>query len=105
MIPVLFIVLAAFFKAVADTLQHHYSTSVFKNMKAEWWDPAVSWRHVKTIFGYRPDAWHLANSAMIICFVAASVSKGYPFLWWLMFAGYGVIFCIVFNIFYDKVLR
>jgi hypothetical protein len=32
-IPIILIVLAAFFKAVADTLTHHFDTSVFN-----WWD-------------------------------------------------------------------
>ena len=89
---------AAFFKAVADTLAHHFDTSVFRRKwNSPFWNPMH--RHndaVKKIFGYPLDAWHLANSAMIICFLL-------PFGWKMVILG--IVFNLAFNLFYNKILR
>jgi hypothetical protein len=102
----LFIVLAAICKAVADTLQHHFSTSVFKYKDPRFWNPAVSWQHAHRIrfTKYPVDAWHLSNSLMIIFFCAAAVSGTY-FKWWIDISICGVLFNVVFNYYYNKALR
>jgi hypothetical protein len=66
----LFILLAAICKAVADTLQHHFESSVFKYKDPRFWNPAVSWQYAYRIrfTKYPVDAWHLSNSLMIIFF-------------------------------------
>lgn len=98
---------AAFFKAVADTLTHHFDTSVFKCKDRRWWDPAISWQHVGLLrfTKYRPDAWHLANSGMIICFIACAVLHRPLYLWWIELAIGGTLYNVAFNLFYNKILR
>lgn len=100
-ITIILILLAGFFKAVADTLQHHFSTSIFKHKDPRFWDPKISWQHIGFIrfTKYRPDAWHLANSLMIFCLVGAAASS------WIEFIVGGVLFNVAFNIFYNKLLK
>lgn len=107
-LSILFIALAGLFKAVADKLTHHFDKSIFNssNLKREWWDPSISWQHVGFLpyTKYRPDAWHLANSGMIVCFCIAVVLHR-PVLWFgfeLILAG--LLFISVFNLFYNKLL-
>jgi hypothetical protein len=102
-----FICLAAFFKAVADTLTHHFDTSVFKWKDRKFWDPDISWKYASYLkfTKYKIDAWHLANSGMIIAFCAAIVTYK-SHLWWgweLLLAG--TLFNLSFNLFYNKLLR
>ncbi len=96
----IFVVLAGFFTAVMDTLAHHFDTSVFKKRNTAFWNPLHPDNDkVSRIFSYPLDAWHLAKSAMIICFLLAG---GFAWYWSL---GLGFSFVIVFNWFYNKVLR
>lgn len=101
MTTIILIILAGVCKAIADTLQHHFSTSVFKYCNPRFWDPRISWNHVRFIkwTKYQPDAWHLANSLMIFCFVGAVANN------WIEFLVGGVLFNLVFNIFYNKILK
>lgn len=100
---ILFVMSAAIFKALADTVQHHFSSSIFRNSDANFFDPNISWKK-PTILGYRVDFWHLANSAMIVS--------------WLMILPYnpqdaslidvllgGYYFNITFSLFYNIILR
>jgi len=107
MITALLIVLAAISKAVADTLYHHYDTSVFANLNPKWWNPVVSCNHVKFLpfTKYRPDAWHVANSIMIVAFILAVVLHISFTYCWLEMLIYGAGFNIVFSLFYDKIFR
>jgi hypothetical protein len=101
------LLLAAFFKAVADTLQHHYGSSVFSKLNKNWWNPVYSWQYVKflPLTKYRADGWHLANSGMIICFIAVGVVHQPVLAWyWELLIG-GAYFNLVFNLFYNKLLR
>lgn len=108
-VTILFIALAAACKAVADTLKDHFSSSVFRWRDQRFWNPAVSWRYVGYIkfTKYHPDAWHIANSLMIIFFDAAIVSiTTMLFNWsWYWFAAefiaIGICFNLVFNLFYS----
>jgi hypothetical protein len=106
-ISVISFAFAAIFKAVADTLQHHYDTSVFKNMSYKFWNPNESYKYVKTIplTKYRPDAWHLANSGMIVCFVLAVVFYEPHLKWFWEVLIVGGAFNSVFGLFYDYILR
>jgi len=107
MITALLIILAAICKAIADTLYHHYDTSVFANLNPKWWNPVVSCNYVKFLpfTKYRPDAWHLANSIMIIAFIA-SVVLYLPILNRKVFdfTLYGLAFNLVFNLNYNHIL-
>ncbi len=107
MLPYLFIFFAATCKAIADTLQHHFDTSIFSKLNPKFWDPKVSCNHVKLLrfTKYRPDAWHLLNSGMIVLFcVACSVPQGItPWYWKICFAG--AVFNIPFNTIYNLILK
>jgi hypothetical protein len=95
-----FIILAAICKAVADTLSHHFHTSVFRYM-GKLWNPEVSWKIAKRIpfTKYPVDAWHIANSLMIIFFLLAVFGFS-----WMVIVG-GIVFNLAFNTFYNKILR
>jgi hypothetical protein len=112
-LSILFIALAAAFKAVADTLKDHYDQSIFRLKDQRFWKPDVSWEYVGYIkfTKYHPDAWHISNSLMIIFFDAAIVSiSTIAFHWkWYWYATefivVGAIFIFAFNLFYDKILK
>lgn len=109
MITLLFIILAAFFKAVADTLSFHFFTSVFRWKDRRFWDPSVSWQYTGFIrfTRYRPDAWHLSNSLMVVCFCCAAAFTSWPApgQWWIAIIAQGVVYNLSFNLFFDKILR
>lgn len=108
MITAILILLAAICKAVADTLYHHYDTSVFASLNPKFWNPVVSCNYVKFLpfTKYRPDAWHIANSAMIVSFITAAVVRDSVFHSWLInLVMLGVVFNLVFGVFYDKILK
>lgn len=102
------------FKAIADTLAHHYSTSIFSKYNPKYFDPSISWlnKYVdndatkginKWKFQPLTDAWHLSNSLMICCFIAL------PFIAPTnIYGGYGLAGCInilSFNTFYNHILK
>lgn len=106
MISGLFIFLAAICKALADTLDHHFDTSIFRDKPRRWWDPNVIHRRVPMIFGYPLDAWHITNSIQICCWMALPFVYN-PVLpqWWMDYAAGGGLFIIVFNTFYNRIFR
>lgn len=106
-LPAILVVLCAFFKAVADTLTHHFDTSVFKWRDRRWWDPSVSWKYAGFLrfTRYRLDAWHLANSLQLAGWLAALATAPRSFPWWQVFAAGALLFILVFNLFYNKILR
>jgi hypothetical protein len=107
LLPIFFLALAGVFKAMADTLQHHFDSSIFKNLNPKWWNPAESWEHVGFIplTEYRADGWHLANSGMIIFFtLAASIHEPY-FKWYIELPAGGAIVIMSFNLFYNRIFR
>jgi hypothetical protein len=101
------LILAAIFKAVADTLQHHFDTSIFRRMDVRWWNPAFSWKYVKflPLTKYRPDAWHLSNSLMVVSFICFGVFYEHHIHWVLEVIAAGIIFNLSFILFYDNILR
>lgn len=69
------VVLMAFFNAVMDATENeNFSESIFKNLAQRFWYKRVSWQCAKRIFGYKIDAWHIAKSCFVICFVLALVA-------------------------------
>lgn len=108
MIALICILLAAVCKATADTLAHHFDTSIFKKKRRSFWDPAVSSTQAPRVFNYKIDAWHLFNSGMIVFFIAAAAL--HPFdrdrlQWFLEIPCAGLCFIVMFNTFYNKILR
>lgn len=106
-LTILFISLAAIFKAVADKLKDHYTVSVFKWKDPRFWNPDISYRYIGFIrfTKYRPDAWHLSNSCMIICFCLAAVLHISVLSWFYELAIAGLLFNLIFNVFYNHILK
>ena len=89
------IIFAAICKAVADTIEHHFDTSIFRHSK--FWVNGG-----KIIFGkYKFDGWHLANSFMISAFITA-IAFPPAILWYYTLFGGGLLFNVTFNIFLLK---
>lgn len=115
-LALLFWILAAVFKAVMDTLAHHFSSSVFVKYDWDFWDPQISWANKykdnkkwygwinDTILVWITDAWHLAQMLMKTCIVLTIVFYR-PLLggWDLLILT--VIWGLVFEIFYKYLLR
>jgi hypothetical protein len=106
-LTILFISLAAVFKAISDTLKDHFSVSVFKWKDPRFWNPEISYKYVGFIrfTRYRPDAWHLSNSGMIICFCLAAVIHQPVLSWYYELAIAGLLFNLIFNVFYNHLLK
>lgn len=98
-IPILAVVFAAIFKAMADTIKHHPDTSVFKNKK--FW---ISEGKIFPLTKYKIDGWHLSNTGMIASFLALIFSK-IPHNLFISYGILGIIFILIFNIFYNKILK
>ena len=115
MIFIITLILTGIFKAISDTLVHHYSKSIFSHYNPKFFDPSISWlnkyvdRDVtkgidKRKFQPLTDAWHLSNSLMIssfilLPFVVPSNSHG--------IYGYivaGLINVLSFNLLYNHLL-
>ena len=108
MIAALFIILAAMMKALADTLAHHFDTSIFKWKDKRFWKPDVSSEWAHKIFSYKVDAWHLSNSAMIVFMIAAITLHRYDKLqlaWYYELVIGGLLWNGIFNTFYNKIFR
>lgn len=105
MITAILILLAAVFKALSDTLAHHFDTSIFRNKNRDFWEANRVHKNVKQIFGYPLDAWHISNSLMIAAFILGAIFYQQKAAWWIELGVYGFGFTMVFNIFYNKLFR
>ena len=96
--------LASLFNAVMDAVENeNISESIFKKWDVRFWYKRESWKYVKKIFGYRPDAWHLSKSAMIICLVLAIVFYEPKSAWYVDVGIFGFIWNFSFWLFYNKI--
>jgi hypothetical protein len=108
MISAILLFLAAFFNAVMDATENeNFYESIFKKLPHQFWYKRESWKYTKKIFGYRPDAWHLSKSAMVICLVLAIIFFDLPVKKWQDIAMYiiagGLTWNISFWLFYNKI--
>jgi len=133
LIPLFFYCLSGICDAVIDTLQFHYSKSIFTDYNEQWWNPAISWtnKYVDhdvnkglkkiTILGFitidypvqLTDAFHffkmwreVFNTAAITS--ALCVGTNFTSLKWYIVL---IFFCLVgearnkvFNLFFNKIL-
>lgn len=103
MFSYLFIALAAMFNSVMDktkdTIQYNSSLFGKRGWNPKFWNDEVS-EHV-FIFGtkYKPNAWHISKSCMLICFDAAISTSV------LQFYVIGAVWILTFNLFYNKLLK
>lgn len=113
---IILITLAAIAKAVADTLTHHFETSIFTRYNRQFFDPSISWlnkyvgRDVtkginKKVFQPLTDGWHMANSIMISCFIGLPFVVSGNMHGMIGYVIAGGLFDLVFNLFYNKLLR
>ena len=105
MISLLFIAIAAICKALADTLDHHFDTSVFRDKPRKYWDPNVIIKTSDKIFGYPIDVWHVANSLQIGAWFTLALVYAPIYTWYIDLGIGGMAFIIVFNLFYNKIFR
>lgn len=109
------LILTGVFKAIADTLAHHYSTSIFTKYDPKFFDPSISWlnkyidRDVtkgidKRKFQPFTDAWHIANSLMITSFLLLSFLIPTNVHGIIDFCITGTINVLSFNLFYNHLL-
>ncbi len=98
------LIVAAISKAVADTVDHHFDTSIFRKLNPNFWDRDISSEKAKRIFNYKIDAWHLSQSLMIVAMIAATVFHVPKLEWYYEIAIAGTAWNIVFNTFYNKIL-
>ena len=118
MIILAFIILAAIMKAVMDSLQFHYSASIFRFWNADFWNPHYSWKNKykhgnpkfgekffgsTTFFVFLTDGWHLAQFFFLNSMIAAIVTYEPIFNVWLDFILLGIGFRVVFQIFFKDV--
>jgi len=96
------ILLAAIFKAVADTVAHHYDTSIFR--WNDFYNPLKQGKKIP-FTKYPLDGWHLANSLMIVSFICAWAFHKPILKWYYEIPIAGVAFNLTFNLFYNKILR
>jgi hypothetical protein len=105
MITSILIFFSAFFKAVADTLDDHFDTSIFKKLPWQSWDANRATTKTFWFTGYKFDPWHICGSLMIICFALAIVFNDLNFNWKWQILCIGAEYNIVFGLFYSKFLR
>lgn len=94
---------AAILKALADTVDHHFDTSIFRRYNAAFWDRDVSEDKARHIFGYKIDAWHIALSGMIVAMISAVTLHTPKLNWWQEVLIGGAWWNVVFNLFYNKI--
>lgn len=104
-----FLILAAACNALMDSVEYEtaFEKSIFSKLNPKWWCKSISWEYVKflPLTKYRPDAWHLAKSSMVVFIVlaivvAAPVSHPLPH-----FVLLGLIWNMSFNLFYNHIFR
>jgi uncharacterized protein involved in cysteine biosynthesis len=110
LVNVIFPILIGFFMAVMDrtTEEVAFNNSIFRNLNPKWWLRSVSWEYVKFIpfTKYRPDAWHLAKSSLILSIAFMTVFSlkitNIPILNVLI---NGSVITGSFVVFYDYILK
>ena len=109
MISIFFAICAGFFLAVMDRVENEpaFNKSIFADKNPRWWCKTISWQYVDFLpfTKYRPDAWHLAKTGMILsCGLMGgfSWSKENPLVWGIIL---GTIITASFVLFYDHILK
>jgi hypothetical protein len=114
--------LAAFFNGIMDTVENeNFFKSIFGKLDQSFWYKRESWKSAEFLPGtkYHPDAWHGSKSFMIFFFLLSATFYDNtfermfePFVRYYAFCGKalyvaltGTEFILVFNLFYNVVLR
>ena len=124
-IIIFLMIIAGISKSIMDTLQFHFSKSIFtKAADQSWWNPSISWKNKykdkdpeegpdfpgsTTIFVWITDAWHFFQQIMLMSFfisitLALSMSISLTWYWWiLVYFGLKVLMTGVFQLFYGNI--
>ena len=109
MISEIFIVLAAICNAVMDSVEYEtvFSKTIFSKKDPKFWLKTVSCDNVKFLkfTKYRPDAWHLSKSTLVVFVIISIVTYSPVISPFLDFFLLGLIWNITFNLFYNKIFR
>lgn len=118
MLVIILIIIASISKSIMDTLQFHYSKSIFTHNQS-WWNPKISWEHKykdndctkgpafpgsTTFLVFLTDAWHFFQFLFLnSLFISIIIATPFPFfgnIWdfILTFLIYRVIFGVIFEI-------
>ena len=103
MIAYIIIALASIFKAVMDTVNFHYATSIFQNLNPKFWNLQVSSQGKKFLGIETIDAWHLSQYAVYSLLFAATLFYKSVFGYYDFLIFWGIYF-VVFQIFYSIIL-
>ena len=115
---IILILVSGISKAIMDTLQFHFYTSIFKN-KGNWWNPIDSsnnkyewFKNSKVLtwlisnpFVLITDAWHLFQFIYSVSFAASFLISGIFFPIWvslLVYIGNRLVFHIFYTYFFKK---
>jgi hypothetical protein len=111
MITAIAFMIAAFLNAIMDRCESEVITgTIFER----WRDKPVfnefiykreSWKHAKKIFGWKFDLWHVAKSSMLLFIIIAMVAYNPVFGWWKDILALGLLWVLVFNITYNRILK
>ncbi len=82
----IFVLIAGIAKAIMDTLQFHFSNSIFANLNKQWFDPSVSWENKYTMARWFPDTftdcWHESQAVFLFFIFAAMIFFQPIFNYW-----------------------
>ena len=103
MIAFILVAISSIFKAVMDTVNFHYATSVFKNFNPNFWNLQVSSQGKKFLGLETLDAWHISQYAVFSLLFAAAIFYKSVFGYWDFLIFWGIYF-VVFQLFYSTIL-
>jgi len=101
MILAIFLVaIMATFKAISDRIANHANTpSIFKE-DSFWLKQGAFFKGTK----YKVDGWHISNSVIVCSAIGLIFAHVALSLWWAYIV-LGIEFNLVFNTFYNKILK
>lgn len=97
-ISAVILILAGLSNNIMDTVDHHYSSSYFKDKNAQFWDKDISWKNkyknwpedqrpaypgATTFLAWTTDAWHLFKTIFLSLFTLAIILYQRQRRWWL----------------------
>ena len=119
-IAVILIFIAGISKAIIDTLNFHYSVSIFKNLNAQFWSPELSLRNkykngIKkrgpkffgstTFLVWTTDAWHLFGALYTVSSVSALLLLGYISCGWYDLLSSAICYIVLKGISFEYFFR
>lgn len=104
MISIILLSIAAILNAFMDRIDdENIHQSIAKNWNWKFWYKRESDKYAKMIGGYRLDGWHITKSLMIITISLCAVLHKPVFVWWIELIISGIVWNLVFNVFYNKI--